>query len=155
MWAAANTAFATCPELSSGAVEALETHATPELRELYMPRMLSGEWTVTMCLTEPQAGSDLAVIQTRAEPHGDRFRLFGRKIFITWGDHELTPNIVHMVLAKAPHAPPGVKGISLFLVPKYRVAPGRQTRRAQRHSSGIGRAQARPAREPDLRPGAR
>jgi alkylation response protein AidB-like acyl-CoA dehydrogenase len=123
MWAAANTAFATCPELSSGAVEALETHATPELRDLYMPRMLSGEWTVTMCLTEPQAGSDLAVIQTRAEPHGDRFRLFGRKIFITWGDHELTPNIVHMVLAKAPHAPPGVKGISLFLVPKYRVAP--------------------------------
>ena len=123
MWAAANTAFATCPELSSGAVEALETHATPELRDLYMPRMLSGEWTVTMCLTEPQAGSDLAVIQTRAEPHGDRFRLFGRKIFITWGDHELTPNIVHMVLAKAPHAPPGVKGISLFLVPKYHVAP--------------------------------
>jgi acyl-CoA dehydrogenase len=123
MWAAANTAFATCPELSSGAVEALETHATPELRNLYMPRMLSGEWTVTMCLTEPQAGSDLAVIQTRAEPHGDRFRLFGRKIFITWGDHELTPNIVHMVLAKAPHAPPGVKGISLFLVPKYHVAP--------------------------------
>ncbi len=123
MWAAANTAFATCPELSSGAVEALETHATPELRDLYMPRMLSGEWTVTMCLTEPQAGSDLAVIQTRAEPNGDRFRLFGRKIFITWGDHELTPNIVHMVLAKAPHAPPGVKGISLFLVPKYHVAP--------------------------------
>jgi 3-(methylsulfanyl)propanoyl-CoA dehydrogenase len=122
MWAAANPAFATCPELSSGAVEALEMHATPQLRELYMPRVLSGEWTVTMCLTEPQAGSDLAVIQTRAEPHGDRFRLFGRKIFITWGDHELTPNIVHMVLAKAPHAPPGAKGISLFLVPKYRVA---------------------------------
>jgi 3-(methylthio)propanoyl-CoA dehydrogenase len=123
MWAAANVAFATCPELSSGAVEALEMHATSQLRELYMPRVLSGEWTVTMCLTEPQAGSDLAVIQTRAEPHGDRFRLFGRKIFITWGDHELTSNIVHMVLAKAPHAPPGVKGISLFLVPKYRVAP--------------------------------
>jgi 3-(methylsulfanyl)propanoyl-CoA dehydrogenase len=121
MWAAANPSFATCPELSSGAVEALETHATPELRNLYMSRVLSGEWTVTMCLTEPQAGSDLSVIQTRAEPHGDRFRLFGRKIFITWGDHELTPNIVHMVLAKAPHAPPGVKGISLFLVPKYRV----------------------------------
>ncbi len=123
MWAAANPAFATCPELSSGAVEALEIYATPELRDLFMPRVLSGEWTVTMCLTEPQAGSDLAAIQTRAEARGDRFRLFGRKIFITWGDHELTPNIVHMVLARAPHAPPGVKGISLFLVPKYLVNP--------------------------------
>src|SRR5262245_18709547 len=123
MWAAANVAFATCPELSAGAIEALETHATPELRALYLPYVLSGEWAVTMCLTEPQAGSDLAVIQTRAEPRGDRFRLFGRKIFITWGDHELTPNIVHLVLAKAPNAPPGVRGISLFLVPKFLVGP--------------------------------
>ena len=121
MWAAANVAFATCPELSSGAIEALEAYATPELRAQYLPHVLSGEWAVTMCLTEPQAGSDLALIQTRAEPRGDRFRLFGRKIFITWGDHELTPNIVHLVLAKAPNAPPGVRGISLFLVPKYLV----------------------------------
>ncbi len=123
MWAAANSAFANCPELAGGAVLAIEAHADQDLRARYLPRLLSGEWAATMCLTEPQAGTDLAAVQTRAEKDGDRYRLFGRKIFITWGDHDMTDNIVHLVLARGPDAPPGVKGISLFLVPKYKVKP--------------------------------
>ena len=123
MWAAANSAFANCPELAGGAILALAAHATPELRARYLPRLLSGEWAATMCLTEPQAGTDLAAVQTRAEAHGDRYRLFGRKIFITWGDHDMTDNIVHLVLARGPDAPPGLKGVSLFLVPKYKLKP--------------------------------
>ncbi len=123
MWAAANTSFANCPELARGAISALQAHASPELRAQFLPRVISGEWAATMCLTEPQAGTDLAAVQTRAEKDGDRYRLFGRKIFITWGDHDMTGNIVHLVLARGPDAPPGVKGISLFLVPKYRVKP--------------------------------
>jgi len=121
MWAAANSSFSNCPELGGGAILALQSHATPELKQKFLPRMLSGEWTGTMCLTEPQAGSDLAAVQTRAEADGDRYRLFGRKIFITWGDHDMTPNICHLVLGRAAGAPQGVKGISLFLVPKYCV----------------------------------
>jgi alkylation response protein AidB-like acyl-CoA dehydrogenase len=124
MWAASNTSFGNCPELTVGVIAALDSHATPELRARFLPRVLSGEWTGTMCLTEPQAGSELAAVTTRAEPvdsDGKVFRLFGRKIFITWGDHDMAPNILHLVLARAPDAPPGVKGISLFLVPKYRV----------------------------------
>ncbi len=123
MWAAANSSFANCPELAGGAITALEAHASTELRAQFLPRVISGEWAATMCLTEPQAGTDLAAVQTRAEKDGDRYRLFGRKIFITWGDHDMTDNIVHLVLARGPEAPPGVKGISLFLVPKYRVKP--------------------------------
>lgn len=122
MWAGANMAFAMCPELAVGALEALRVHAPPELREEYMPRIASGEWTCTMCLTEPQAGSDLSTLRTRAEPETGQpdgaWRLFGRKIYISWGDHDLTDNIVHFVLARTPDAPPGLKGISLFLVPK-------------------------------------
>ncbi|HEU4531166.1 MAG TPA: acyl-CoA dehydrogenase, partial [Steroidobacteraceae bacterium] len=121
MWAASNAAFSNASELCTGVIEALESHAAPELRARFLPRILSGEWTGTMCLTEPQAGSDLAAVATRAEPFGDRYRLYGRKIFITWGDHDMTPNIIHMVLARAPDAPAGVKGISLFLVPKFLV----------------------------------
>ena len=121
MWAAANSAFANCPELAGGAIMALEAHASPELRAQFLPRVTSGEWTATMCLTEPQAGTDLAAVQTRAELAGDRYRLFGRKIFITWGDHDMTDNIIHLVLARGPDASPGVKGISLFLVPKFKV----------------------------------
>ena len=121
MWASSNASFSNAPELCTGVIAALESHASPELRARFLPRILSGEWTGTMCLTEPQAGSELAAVATRAEPHGDRYRLFGRKIFITWGDHDLTPNIIHLVLARAPDAPPGVKGISLFLVPKFLV----------------------------------
>jgi acyl-CoA dehydrogenase len=119
MWYASNMSFALCPLLTSGAIEAIETHAPQGLRDLYLPRMISGEWTGTMNLTEPQAGTDLAAIKTRAERDGDRYRVHGQKIFITWGEHELSDNIVHLVLARLPDAPPGVKGISLFLVPKY------------------------------------
>ena len=119
MWSGANSAFANCPELSTGVISALDSHATPELRARFLPKILAGEWTGTMCLTEPQAGSELAAVATRAEPDGDRWRIFGRKIFITWGDHDMTSNIIHMVLARAPDAPQGAKGISLFLVPKY------------------------------------
>ncbi len=121
MWYASNMAFALCPLLTSGAIEAIETHATEELRNIYLPKLVSGEWSGTMNLTEPQAGTDLAAIKTRAEREGDHYRIFGQKIYITWGEHELSDNIVHLVLARLPDAPPGVKGISLFLVPKYLV----------------------------------
>jgi len=121
MWDASNLAFALCPLLTSGAIEAIESHATPELRELYLPQMISGEWSGTMNLTEPQAGTDLAAIKTRAQREADHYRIHGQKIFITWGEHELTDNIVHLVLARLPDAPAGIKGISLFLVPKYLV----------------------------------
>jgi acyl-CoA dehydrogenase len=121
MWYSANMAFALCPLLTSGAIEALESHATPELQRLYLPHMISGEWSGTMNLTEPQAGTDLAAIKTRAERDGDHYRIRGQKIYITWGEHEMSDNIVHLVLARLPDAPEGVKGISLFLVPKYLV----------------------------------
>jgi acyl-CoA dehydrogenase len=121
MWSAANLAFALCPELSQGALLAIERHGDESLRSRYLGKLASGEWTGTMCLTEPQAGSDLAAITTRAVPHGDHYLLTGRKIFITWGDHAMTDNIVHLVLARLPDAPQGTKGISLFAVPKYRL----------------------------------
>ncbi len=119
MWYASNMAFALCPLLTSGAIEAIEMHATPELAGLYLPQMISGQWSGTMNLTEPQAGTDLAAIKTRAEREGDHYRIRGQKIYITWGEHELSDNIVHLVLARLPDAPAGVKGISLFLVPKF------------------------------------
>lgn len=118
MWGGANLSFAMCPELAAGALEALRVHASASLMETYASRLATGEWATAMCLTEPQAGSDLSTLRTRAERDGDSWRLFGRKIFISWGDHDLTENIVHFVLARAADAPPGVKGISLFLVPK-------------------------------------
>jgi alkylation response protein AidB-like acyl-CoA dehydrogenase len=110
-----------CPELTVGALEALKVHGSTQLVDTYASRLASGEWATAMCLTEPQAGSDLSTLRTRAEPDGDAWRLFGRKIYISWGDHDLTDNIVHFVLARTPDAPAGLKGISLFLVPK-RVA---------------------------------
>jgi len=119
MWYASNMAFALCPLLTSGAIEAIEVHANTDLQKLYLPRMVSGDWSGTMNLTEPQAGTDLAAIKTRAERDGDRYRIRGQKIYITWGEHEMSDNIVHLVLARLPDAPEGVKGISLFLVPKY------------------------------------
>ena len=119
MWYSSNMSLALCPLLTSGAIEAIETHASPELQEAYLPRMVTGEWTGTMNLTEPQAGTDLAAIRTRAERDGDSYLIYGQKIFITWGDHEMSDNIVHLVLARLPDAPPGVKGISLFMVPKF------------------------------------
>jgi 3-(methylthio)propanoyl-CoA dehydrogenase len=122
MWGGANLAFALCPESAVGAVDTLRAHASEALRERYIPPLVSGEWTAAMDLTEPQAGSDLSTLRTLATPEGDTWLLRGRKIFITWGDHDLAENIVHLVLARTPEAPPGLKGISLFLVPK--VLPG-------------------------------
>jgi len=122
MWSGANVAFALCPELSQGAILALDRHGSAELKTQYLGKLVSGEWTGTMCLTEPQAGSDLAALTSRAEPQADgSYLLTGRKIYITWGDHPMTPNIVHLVLARLPGAPQGTKGISLFLVPKYKL----------------------------------
>ena len=120
MWKSANMAFSLCPMLTTGAIEALMLRGTDEQKDMYLPKMVSGEWTGTMNLTEPQAGSDLAAVRTRAEPVGDgTYRIFGQKIFITYGEHDLTDNIIHLVLARLPDAPEGVKGISLFVVPKF------------------------------------
>ena len=121
LWAASNLSFKLCPMLTQGAVEALEHFGTPTQKALYLEKMVSGEWTGTMNLTEPQAGSDLAAIRTRAAPDGEHYRIFGQKIYITWGDHDLTPNTIHMVLARIDGAPPGVRGISMFIVPKVMV----------------------------------
>jgi len=121
MWAAANVAFALCPELSQGAILAMDRHATEHLKSTYLENLVSGRWSGTMCLTEPQAGSDLSSLTTRAEPSGDRYLITGRKIYITWGDHPMAENIIHLVLARLPDAPPGTKGISLFVVPKFRL----------------------------------
>ncbi|MBS3936292.1 MAG: acyl-CoA dehydrogenase, partial [Sulfuritalea sp.] len=122
MWKSANHAFALCPMLTDGAIEALELCGSPAQKALYLPRMVAGAWTGTMNITEPQAGSDLAAIRARAEPQADgSYKLFGQKIFITYGEHDMAENIIHLVLARLPDAPPGVKGISLFVVPKFRV----------------------------------
>jgi alkylation response protein AidB-like acyl-CoA dehydrogenase len=115
----ANMAFSLCMMLTPGTVEALKHHGSPELREAWLPKLVSGEWTGTMNLTEPQAGSDVGALKTRAEPAGDgTYRITGQKIFITYGEHDLADNIVHLVLARLPGAPGGTRGISLFLVPK-------------------------------------
>jgi 3-(methylthio)propanoyl-CoA dehydrogenase len=120
MWNGANVAFTLCPMLTRGAVEAIDLKGSEQQKRTYLAKMVSGEWTGTMNLTEPQAGSDLAAVRTRAIPQGDgRYKLEGQKIFITYGEHDLTDNIIHMVLARTPTAPEGVKGISLFLVPKF------------------------------------
>lgn len=121
LWASSNLAFKLCPMLTQGAVEALEHYGSAAQKTLYLPKMVSGEWTGTMNLTEPQAGSDLAAIRTRAQPQGDHYRIFGQKIFITYGDHDFTPNTIHLVLARIDGAPAGVKGISMFVVPKVLV----------------------------------
>jgi alkylation response protein AidB-like acyl-CoA dehydrogenase len=119
VWQSSSLAFSLCSLLTHGAVEALLLHGTEEQQQAYLPKLVSGEWTGTMNLTEPQAGSDLAAVATRAVPEGDHYLISGQKIFITWGDHGMTDNIIHLVLARLPDAPPGVKGISLFLVPKF------------------------------------
>jgi 3-(methylthio)propanoyl-CoA dehydrogenase len=121
LWGAANLSFKLCPMLTQGASEALKLCGSDAQKALYLPKMVSGQWTGTMDLTEPQAGSDLAQIRTRAVPDGDAYRLFGQKIFITWGDHDCAENIIHMVLARIEGAPAGVKGVSLFIVPKVLV----------------------------------
>jgi len=120
----ANLSFALCPLLTDGTIEALMTAGTEEQKNTYLTNFISGKWTGTMNLTEPQAGSDLALVRTRAVPQGDgTFKLSGTKIFITYGDHDMAENIVHLVLARTPNAPEGVKGISLFIVPKFLVKP--------------------------------
>jgi len=119
---AANLSFALCPMLTDGAIEALLTAGSDAQKQTYLENLISGKWTGTMNLTEPQAGSDLALVRTRALPQGDgTYKLFGTKIFITYGEHDMAENIVHLVLARTPDAPEGVKGISLFIVPKFLV----------------------------------
>jgi alkylation response protein AidB-like acyl-CoA dehydrogenase len=118
IWGGANLAFAMLPETSVGAVAVLAVHADAGLRSVYIPPLVSGEWTAAMSLTEPQAGSDLSTVRTLARPAGDSWLLFGRKIYISWGEHDMADNIVHLVLARTADAPPGVKGLSLFLVPR-------------------------------------
>ena len=121
MWCSANMSFSLCPMLTQGAIHALELRGAPALQKTFLPKMASGEWTGTMNLTEPQAGSDLALLKTRAAREGDHYRISGQKIFITFGEHDYTDNIVHLVLGRTPDAPEGVKGISLFIVPKFLV----------------------------------
>ena len=118
----ANMAFGLCPLLSFGAIEALLAHGSPELQQTYLPKLISGEWTGAMNLTEPQAGSDVGALTTKAVPNGDgSYAITGQKIFITWGDHDMTENIIQLVLARLPDAPAGSKGISLFVAPKFFV----------------------------------
>ena len=119
VWTAANMAFGLCPMLTQAAAEALDAHGSDSLKQAYLPKLVSGEWTGTMNLTEPQAGSDLARVRARAVPEGDHYRITGQKIYITWGEHDMAENIVHMVLARLPDAPEGTRGLSLFLVPKF------------------------------------
>jgi 3-(methylthio)propanoyl-CoA dehydrogenase len=123
MWTSANMSFSLCPLLTQGAVHALSLRGSHALQKTFIPRMIAGEWTGTMNLTEPQAGSDLALVKTRAAREGEHYRISGQKIFITYGEHDFTEQIVHLVLARAPDAPEGVKGISLFVVPKFLVKP--------------------------------
>jgi alkylation response protein AidB-like acyl-CoA dehydrogenase len=120
IWNSANIAFALCPLLSHGAIEALSAHASEELKNIYLPSIISGAWPATMNLTEPQAGTDLALLRTRAERcENGSYRIYGQKIYITYGEHDLSENIIHLVLARLPNAPDGTRGISLFLAPKF------------------------------------
>jgi acyl-CoA dehydrogenase len=139
IWSASNVAFGLCPLLTLSAIEALDAHGSEELKQLYLAKLVSGEWTGTMQLTEPQAGSDVGALRTRAERADDgSYRIKGTKIFITYGDHDMTNNIVHFVLARLPDAPAGTKGISLFLIPKFLVKPdGSLGERNDIYPSGI------------------
>jgi acyl-CoA dehydrogenase len=119
MWKSSNMSFSLCPLLTQGAIEALLLRGSDALKKAYLPKMVEGKWTGTMNLTEPQAGSDLSLVKTKAERASGHYLISGQKIFITYGEHDLTENIVHLVLARTPDAPEGVKGISLFVVPKY------------------------------------
>ena len=134
----ANMAFSLCPMLTKGVVKALSLYGSDEQKQTYLCNLISGTWTGTMNLTEPQAGSDLAAVRTKAVPDGDHYLISGQKIFITWGDHEYTDNIIHLVLARTPDAPEGVKGISLFVVPKFILnADGTPGERNDVHCVGV------------------
>ncbi|MEY9182970.1 acyl-CoA dehydrogenase [Bradyrhizobium sp. USDA 326] len=139
IWSAANVAFGLCPLLTASAIEALDAHGSDELKRIYLGKLVSGEWTGTMQLTEPQAGSDVGALRTRADRQADgTYRIKGTKIFITYGEHDMTDNIVHFVLARLPDAPAGTKGISLFLVPKFMVnADGSLGERNDIYASGV------------------
>ncbi|MCP4381120.1 MAG: acyl-CoA dehydrogenase [Hyphomicrobiales bacterium] len=138
LWNAGSAAFATAPMLTAGAVLALEAHASPDLKAAYLSRLVDGTWAATMNLTEPQAGSDLGALRTRAVPAGDgTYRLTGQKVFISYGEHDLTDNIIHLVLARLPDAPSGTAGISMFLVPKILVGAGGMESRNQVVATGI------------------
>jgi acyl-CoA dehydrogenase len=139
IWSASNIAFGLCPLLTLSAIEALDAHGSDELKKIYLEKMVSGDWTGTMQLTEPHAGSDVGALRSRAERAADgSYRITGTKIFITYGDHDMTDNIVHFVLARLPDAPPGTKGISLFLIPKFLVnADGSLGARNDIYPSGI------------------
>jgi alkylation response protein AidB-like acyl-CoA dehydrogenase len=139
IWSASNIAFGLCPLLTLSAIEALDAHGSDELKRIYLEKLISGEWTGTMQLTEPQAGSDVGALRSRAEPAPDgSYRIKGTKIFITYGDHDMTDNIVHFVLARLPDAPAGTKGISLFLIPKFLVnADGSLGARNDIYASGV------------------
>ena len=123
IWESANLAFSLCPMLTQSGIWALLIHGSPELKDIWLPKLVSGEWAGTMNLTEPHAGSDVGALRTRAVREGDRYRITGQKIFITWGEHDMAENIVHMVLARIDGAPEGTRGVSLFIVPKYPVNP--------------------------------
>lgn len=139
IWSASNVAFGLCPLLTASAIEALDAHGSDELKTIYLEKLVSGEWTGTMQLTEPQAGSDVGALRTRAEKQADgTYRIKGTKTFITYGEHDMTDNIVHFVLARLPDAPAGTKGISLFLVPKFMVnADGSLGARNDIFASGV------------------
>ena len=121
MWDSANMAFSLCPLLTQAAIDALERHASNEQKEIYLEKLVSGEWTGTMNLTEPQSGTDLGTIRTSSIKEDDHYRIKGQKIYITWGDHDMTENIIHLVLARSPDGPPGSRGLSLFIVPKFLI----------------------------------
>ena len=139
MWKSSNMSFSLCPLLTQGAIEALLLRGSDELKDRYLPKMVEGRWTGTMNLTEPQAGSDLSLVRTKAERQGDHFLISGQKIFITYGEHDMAENIIHLVLARTPEAPEGVKGISLFVVPKFLRDGKRNTARCAsiEHKLGI------------------
>src|SRR6201990_3354944 len=139
IWSASNVAFGLCPLLTASAIEALDAHGSDELKKIYLEKLVSGEWTGTMQLPEPQAGSDVGALRTRAEKQADgTYRIKGTKIFITYGEHDRTDNIVHFVLARLPDAPAGTKGISLFLIPKFMVkADGSLGERNDIYASGV------------------
>ena len=151
MWQSANLSWSLCPLLTIGAIESVIAHGTDALKDKFLAKLVSGEWTGTMNLTEPQAGTDLSLLKSRAEREGDQYRIKGTKIFITFGEQDFTDNIIHLVLARLPDAPPGVKGISLFLVPKFLVNDdGSLGERNDAYAIGLEHQAGHPC-EPDLR----